>query len=73
MALGETPHAHQRTLVAENGEDGDQQHPPLRIADAAAHAAIGQRLEEADQICCSSRGFERECHRGARQFPRTAA
>ncbi len=36
--------------MAENREDGDQQHPPLRITDAAALTAIGQRLEETDQI-----------------------
>ena len=54
VPLGKTLHAHQRALVAENGEDRHQQHPPLRKADPPAHAAIGQRLEEADQIGCSS-------------------
>ncbi len=32
VAFGKTLHAHQRALVAENGEDGHQEHPPLRVA-----------------------------------------
>jgi len=59
VPFGKTLHAHQRTLVAQDQENGHQQHPPLRIADPTAHAAIGQRLEEADQIGCSSRALER--------------
>ena len=53
MPFGKTLHAQQRALVAENREDGDQKHPPLRITDAAALTAIGQRLEETEQIGCS--------------------
>jgi len=55
VAFGESLHSHQRALAAQDREDRHQQHPPLREADAAAHPAIGQRLEEADQIACSSR------------------
>jgi hypothetical protein len=47
---------HQRALAAENRQDGHQQHPPLGEADAPAHPAVRQRLEEADQIACCSRG-----------------
>ena len=73
VAFGKTLHAHQRALIAENGEDRHQQHPPLRIANAPAHAAIGQRLEEADQIGCSRRLLEWREQRGERKFPRTPA
>jgi len=59
MAFGEPLHAHQRTLVAEDGEDRHQQQPPLGKTDAAAHAAVGQILEEADQIRCGGRVFEK--------------
>jgi len=31
-----------------------QQHPLSTVVDVAAPAAIGQRLEEADQIICGS-------------------
>jgi len=55
VPLGKTLHPHQRTLAAQDREDGHQQHPPLGKANAAAHPAIGQRLEKADQIACSSR------------------
>jgi hypothetical protein len=73
VPLGKTLHAHQRALVAENGEDRHQQHPPLRIADPPTHAAIGQRLEEADQIGCSRRVLEWRGQRDERRFPRKAA
>jgi hypothetical protein len=61
VAFGKTLHPEQRTLVAENGQDRHQQHPPLRVANPPAQAAIGKRLllrrslrlEEADQIRCS--------------------
>jgi hypothetical protein len=55
VPLGKTLHPHQRALAAQDREDGHQQHPPLREANAPAHPAIGQRLEKADQIACSSR------------------
>jgi len=55
VPLGKTLHPHQRALAAQDREDGHQQHPPLGKANAAAHPAIGQRLEKADQIACSSR------------------
>ena len=63
MPLGEPLHAQQRTLVAQDGQDRHQQHPPLRKAHPTAHAAIGQRLEKADQIGCSSRVLERRGQR----------
>ena len=59
MAFGELLHPHQRALAAEDGQDRHQQHPPLREADPTAHAAVGQRLEETDQIGCSSWILER--------------
>ena len=55
VTSGKPLDADQRTLVAENCQDRYQQHPPLRKADAAAHAAIGQRLEKADQIASGGR------------------
>ena len=48
VALGKTLHPEQRTLVAEDGQDRHQQHPPLRIANPPTQTAIGKRLEEAD-------------------------
>ena len=54
VPFGETLHAQQRPLAADDGQDRHQQHPPLREADPTAHAAVGQRFEEADQIGCSS-------------------
>ena len=59
VAFGKTLHPEQRTLVAEDGQDRHQQHPPLRIANPPAQTAIGQRLEEADQIRCSGWALER--------------
>ncbi len=59
MTAGKPLDADQGAFVAEDGQDGDQQHPPLRKSDAAAHAAIRQRLEKADQIP-SGGGFGRE-------------
>ena len=53
VAFGKTLHPEQRTLVAEDGQDRHQQHPPLRVANPPAQTAIGKRLEEADQIRCS--------------------
>ena len=55
MAFGESLHADQRALAAENRQDRHQQHPPLRKADAPAHPAVRQRLEKTDQIACRSR------------------
>jgi len=52
MTAGKSLVANQRTLVAENGQDRDQQHPSLREASAAAHAVIGQRLEKTEQVGC---------------------
>ena len=52
VALGETLHPEQRALVAEDGPDRHQQHPPLRVANPPTQEAIGERLEEADQIRC---------------------
>jgi len=60
--------ANQRTLVAQNRQDRHQQHPPLRKADAAAHAAIRQRLEKTDQVA-SSGGFCREGRQGCSAVP----
>ncbi len=57
MPLGETLHAQQRTLAAQDGQDRHQQHPPLREAHPAAHAAVRQRLEEADQVRGRSRAL----------------
>ena len=59
VALCKTLHPEQRTLVAENGQDRHQQHPPLRVANPLTQTAIGKRLEEADQICCSGWVLER--------------
>jgi hypothetical protein len=67
VALGKTLHPEQRTLVAQNGQDRHQQHPPLRVANPTAHAAIGQRLEEADQIRCSGWVLERQGQRDSRR------
>jgi len=53
VAFGKTLHPKQRTLVAENGQDRHQRHPPLRVANPPAQTAIGKRLEEAGQIRCS--------------------
>ena len=58
MAFGKPLHAHQRALVAENGEDRHQEHPPLGKADAAPHAAVWQGLEKSDQIRCSGWVFK---------------
>ena len=55
MTFGKTLHPHKRTLAAQDRENRHQQHPPPGKADPAAHSAIGQRLEKADQIACSSR------------------
>ena len=44
-----------RTQLRTLDSNRHKQHPPLREADDAAHAAVQQRLEEADQIACSSR------------------
>ena len=63
MPFGESLHPHQRTLVAQDGQDRHQQHPPLREAHPATHAAVGQRLEKTDQISCSSRVLERRGQR----------
>jgi hypothetical protein len=54
VSFGKALHPHQRALAAQDREDRHQQHPPLGKTDAPAHAAIGQRLEKADQIACSS-------------------
>ncbi len=55
LRLGDPLHAHQRALVADgHGEDRHQEQPPLRKADAAPHAAVGQGLEKADQMRCGS-------------------
>jgi hypothetical protein len=59
VAFGETFHPEQRTLVAEHGQDRQQQHSPLRMANPPAQAAIGQRLEKADRIRCSGWVLER--------------
>ena len=59
VALGKTLHPKQRTLVAEDGQDRHQQHPPLRVENPPAQTAIGQRLEETDQIRCSGWILER--------------
>jgi hypothetical protein len=72
VTLGETLHAQQRALAAQDREDRHQQHPPLGKTDPTTHAAIGQRLEKADQIACSSRGFGRGA-KGEERFPRTTA
>ena len=53
VAFGKTLHPEQRTLVAHDGQDRHQQHPPLRIANPPAQTAIGKRLQDADQIRCS--------------------
>ena len=63
VALGKTLHAEQRTLAAQDRKDRHQQHPPLRESDSAAHAAIGQCLEETDQISCGSGVLERRGQR----------
>ena len=63
VALGESLHPHQRTLVAQDGQDRHQPHPPLREAHPATHAAVGQRFEKTDQISCSSRVLERRGQR----------
>jgi len=55
VPLGESLHAHQRPLAAQNREDRHQQHPPLGETDAPAHPAVRQRLEKAEQIACGSR------------------
>ena len=52
LRLGKTLHPKQGTLVAQDGEDPHQQHPPLRVAHPTPLAAVGQRLEEVDQIGC---------------------
>ena len=54
VPLYETLHAEQRALAAQDGQDRHQQHPPLREAHPTAHAAVGQRFEEADQIGCGT-------------------
>ncbi len=41
VTSGKPLDADQRSLVVQNRQDRDQQHPPLRKADAAAHAAVG--------------------------------
>ncbi len=50
LALGKTLHPGQRTLIAEDGQDRHQQHPPLRVANPPAQTGIEKRLEEADRI-----------------------
>jgi len=59
VAFGKTLHPEQRTLVAEDRQDRYQQHPPLRVANPPAQAAIGKRLEKADQIRSSGWVLER--------------
>ena len=59
VAFGKTLHPEQRTLVAEHGQDRQQQHSPLRKANPPAHTAIGKRLEKADRIRCSGWVSER--------------
>ena len=74
VAFGKTLHPEQRTLVAENGQDRHQQHPPLRVANPPAQTAVRQCLEEADQIACSSRVLERRGQRtGASPAHQTGA
>jgi hypothetical protein len=63
VPFGETLHAEQRTLAAQDRKGRHQQHPPLRKADAATHAAIGQCLEKTDQISCGSGVLERRGQR----------
>jgi hypothetical protein len=55
VASDESLPAHQRTLANEDRHDVNQEYPPLGKAGTSAHPAIRQRLEEADQIGCSSR------------------
>ena len=59
VAFGKTLHPEQRTLIAEDGQDRHQQHPPQRIANPPTQTAIGERLEETDQISCSGWVLER--------------
>ena len=68
MTSGKPLDADQRTLVAPNRQDRYQKHSPLRKADAAAHAAIRQRLEKTDQVA-SSGGFSREGRQGCSAVP----
>jgi len=68
VSSGKPLDADQRTLVAQNRQDGHQKHPPLREADATAHAAIRQRLEKADQIA-SGGGFRRKGWQGCSAVP----
>ena len=55
LQLGKTLRPSQRALADQDREDRDQQHPPLREADAPEHPAVRQRLEKADQIDSSGR------------------
>ena len=55
VAFGESLHANQRALAAEDRQDRHQQPPPLGKADVPAHPAVRQRLEKIDQIACISR------------------
>ena len=63
MVDGNPLQAHQRALVAENGKDRIQEHPPLWKANATTHAAVWQPLEEADQIGCGNRVLKQR-HQG---------
>jgi hypothetical protein len=47
-------HLQELALVAVHGQDRHQRHQPLREAHLSAYVAVRQRIEEADQICCSS-------------------
>jgi hypothetical protein len=41
VTSGKPLDANQQSLIAQNRQDRHQQHPPLRKADSAAHAAVG--------------------------------
>ena len=71
VAFGKTLHAQQRTLAAQDRKNGHQQHPPLREANPPAHAAVGQGLEETNQIRCGRRVFKRRCQGDDASSPMT--
>ena len=65
VAFGEPLHPEQGALAAQDRENRHQQHPPLRKAHPAAHAAVRQRFEEADQVSGCSRALERRRWQGS--------
>jgi hypothetical protein len=55
MTAGKPLDAGRSPLVAQDRQDCDQEHPPLRETNATAHAAIGQRLEKTAQVASGGR------------------